>query len=74
MSQKLFNALGTLHNVFRNQNWLTSPVHYFLERWALKGHRENLAWQEEAEQVMADQVQMRAKNSYTGSPLCSSSF
>lgn len=61
MSQKLFKALGAMHDFFKKNTWITKQVHQLLEKWAPTKTQENLAWDEEAETVMLEQMPLRAK-------------
>jgi membrane fusion protein, adhesin transport system len=61
MSQFLFKLLGGIHEFFQSRNWLTRPVHAMLERWAPTKTKEDLSWEEEAEQAMYEETPLRAK-------------
>ena len=61
MSQKLFKALGATHDFFKKNTWITKQVHQLLEKWAPTKTQENLAWDEEAESVLLEQMPLRAK-------------
>jgi len=61
MSQRLFGVLSGLHNFFFKHKWLTGPVYLLFRRWAPVETREELAWTEEAELAMEEQIPLRAK-------------
>ncbi|WP_340123639.1 HlyD family type I secretion periplasmic adaptor subunit [Methylobacter svalbardensis] len=61
MSQKLFNALGKVHDFFKNRAWLTKPVHNLLEKWVPTKNQEDQPWEEEAEAELMEQMPLRAK-------------
>lgn len=62
MRQGLFNAIGSLHNFFVKHKWLTGPFYFLFRRWAPVETKEELAWTEEAELAMEEQVPLRAKS------------
>jgi adhesin transport system membrane fusion protein len=61
MSEKLFDKLGTLNRVLKNQTWLTKPIYYFIDRTVPTETREDLHWQDEADLAILEQTPVKAK-------------
>jgi len=61
MSEKLFDKLGTLNRVLKNQSWLTKPIYYFIDRTVPTETREDLHWEDEADLAILEQTPVKAK-------------
>jgi membrane fusion protein, adhesin transport system len=61
MSEGLFNKIGTFNAFVKKQSWLTKPIYYLVNRAVPTESRDDLAWSEESDLAIAEQVPLKAK-------------
>lgn len=61
MSEGLFKKIGSIHEFFKKQAWLTKPIYHLLDRWVPTETKEDLHWDEEADLAILEQTPLRAK-------------
>ncbi len=61
MSEWLFNFLGRLQGFYTRHNFITRPVYWLLEKVVPNKTSEDLAWNEEADLLLQEQMPVHAK-------------
>lgn len=61
MSEGLFNKIGTFNAFVKKQSWLTKPIYYLVNRAVPTESRDDLAWSEESDLAITEQVPLKAR-------------